>query len=264
VPSAGHTPVPGRSKRSLPVNDEKSLPRELALRVALAARALPGMSASKLLDILDSAVGLPLSVTKLDALTVKAFRKAGGEDMMAVPGEAIKSAVGCLKGIEGDGDRPAVEAYAEGELPGSLRIACASNGGELLDGHFGSCKQFLIYQVAPSEVRLIDVRPADSEEEGGVCDDVDGDKNALRAQLISDCQILYVVSIGGPPVAKVVRAGVHPIKRPDGGNARAAAGELMDVLQKGAAPPWLAKILGQAPLERARIEMDKSEADELE
>ncbi|MEL6418970.1 MAG: dinitrogenase iron-molybdenum cofactor N-terminal domain-containing protein [Pseudomonadota bacterium] len=241
---------------------EASLPRELALRVALAARALPDMSADKILDILDNAVGLPLTVAKLDGLTVKAFRKAGGETMISVPADAIKSAVGCLKGNEGDDDRPEIEleieAYAEGDMPGSLRVACASNGGELLDGHFGSCKQFLVYQVASDEVRLIDVRPAVSEEDAELYEASDLDKNALRAKTISDCQILYVVSIGGPPVAKVVRAGVHPIKRPDGGNAREAAGELMGVLQ-GAMPPWLAKIVGKTPLERVRYEGDELE-----
>ncbi len=110
----------------MPVS-EASLPRELALRVALAARALPDTSTSKLLDILDEAIGLPLTVTKLDGLTVKAFRRAGGENMMAVPGDSIKSAIGYLKGTEDDNERPEIEAYAEGEMPGSLRVACAAN-----------------------------------------------------------------------------------------------------------------------------------------
>ena len=42
------------------------------------------------------------------------------------------------------------------------------------------------------------------------------------------------------------------------GAAREAAGELMAVLQ-GAPPPWLAKVLGKEPLERARFEMDELE-----
>lgn len=235
---------------------EISLPRELALRVGLAARALPDTSTSDLLDILDRAVGLPLSISKLDNLTVKSFRKAGGEVMLAVPGDAVRMAVNYLKGIENEVTPPEVEAYADGDLPGSLRVACASNGGELLDGHFGSCRYFLIYQVGLSEVRLIDVRSAISKGDVIHVDNVDIDKNALRAKTIADCQILYVVSIGGPPVAKVIRAGVHPIKRPNGGNAREAASELMGVLQSESLPPWLAKVLGRSPLECARFEMN--------
>ncbi|HFB2048477.1 MAG: dinitrogenase iron-molybdenum cofactor biosynthesis protein [Hyphomicrobiaceae bacterium] len=241
---------------------ETTLPRELALRVGLAARAMPDMSTSSLLDVLDKAVGLPLTISKLDCLTVKTFRKAGGEAMMAVPGAMVRTAVGYLKGAENGFDCPDVEAYVEGDLPGSLRVACASNGGELLDGHFGSCKQFLIYQVAPSEIRLIAVRPSVSEEDSVLIDDVNVDKNALRAKKVSDCQILYVVSIGGPPVAKVIRAGVHPIKRPNGGNARVIASELMQVLKSDTIPPWLAKVLGKTPLERARIEISNMDGIE--
>jgi nitrogen fixation protein NifX len=237
---------------------ETSLPRELALRVALAARALPDVSAGELLDILDEAVGLPLTVAKLEGLTVKSFRKAGGEPMMAVPADAIKTAVSFLKGKDGSAAEPTVEPYKDGDMPGSLRVACASNGGELLDGHFGSCTQFLVYQVSASEARLIDVRTVDKSIQEAGDDDPQVDKNALRANMIADCQILYVVSIGGPPVAKVVRAGIHPIKRPNGGGAREVAGELMDVLS-GSPPPWLAKVLGQSPEERVRFEVEDFE-----
>ena len=241
---------------------ETTLPRELALRVGLAARAMPDMSTGGLLDILDRAVGLPLTIAKLDSLTVKAFRKAGGESMMAVPGSMVRTAVGYLKGVENGLDCPEIEAYAEGDLPGSLRVACASNGGELLDGHFGSCKQFLIYQVSPTETRLIAVRPSVGQEDSTLTNDADVDKNALRAKTVSDCQILYVVSIGGPPVAKVIRAGVHPIKRPNGVNAREVASELKRVLQGSALPPWLAKVLGKAPLERARFDLSSMDGME--
>jgi nitrogen fixation protein NifX len=105
----------------------------------------------------------------------------------------------------GHSDLPPVASYAEGDMPGSIRVACASNREQLLDGHYGSCERFLVYQVSPEEVRLIGVRPtleADHAE----------DRNVARAALINDCQIVYVQSIGGPATAKVVRAGVHPVK----------------------------------------------------
>ncbi|MEL6979511.1 MAG: dinitrogenase iron-molybdenum cofactor N-terminal domain-containing protein [Pseudomonadota bacterium] len=239
---------------SEPAMNEPSLPRELALRVALAARALPETSAASMLDILDGAVGLPLTVSKLDGLTLKSLRKAGGEPFLSVPADDLKTAIAFLKGRDG-AVGPECEPYAEGDMPGSLRVACASNSGELLDGHFGSCGFFLIYQVSPDEVRLIDRRDATIGAEAAE-DDPDVDKNALRAAVIADCQILYVVSIGGPPVAKVVRAGVHPIKRPGGGEARAIVGELRGVLA-GSPPPWLAKILGAAPEARARFALEE-------
>lgn len=114
-------------------------------------------------------------------------------------------------------------------------MAVAANSGEELDGHFGSAPRFLIYQVGREAMRLIDARPT------LIADEAD-DKNVARSELINDCQLVYVQSIGGPAAAKVVRAGVHPVKIPAAGPARDALARLQSVLD--APPPWLAKILG--------------------
>jgi hypothetical protein len=81
------------------------------------------------------------------------------------------------------------------------------------------------------------------------------DKNAFRASLINDCQILFVGSIGGPAAAKVVRADVHPIKKPQVVPARDEIASLQTVIGDDA-PPWLAKVMGQAPEERIRFEQE--------
>lgn len=114
-------------------------------------------------------------------------------------------------------------------------MAVAANSGEELDGHFGSAARFLIYQVGREAMRLIDARPT------LIADEAD-DKNVARSELINDCQLVYVQSIGGPAAAKVVRAGVHPVKVAKGGVAR----ELLAQLQQSLAspPPWLAKVMG--------------------
>ena len=150
-------------------------------------------------------------------------------------GEALKEAVRLLwgQGVE-NSDFPAVDAYTDGDMPGSLRVAFAANRGERLDGHFGSCERFLVYQISQDAIRLIGIRTtveADTAE----------DKNAARSALINDCQIVYVQSIGGPAAAKVVRAGVHPVKKPEGGNAREVLLELQGRLSSP--PPWLAQII---------------------
>jgi nitrogen fixation protein NifX len=137
-------------------------------------------------------------------------------------------------------------------MPGSLRVAIASNHNELLDGHFGSCERFLIYQVSPSEIRLVGVRSTLSTADAE-------DKNAARAELINDCQILGVQSIGGPAAAKVVRAGVHPVKRPIGGEARDMLAELQGRLL--APPPWLAQIMGVPAHSLAKFEADMEEIE---
>jgi nitrogen fixation protein NifX len=223
--------------------------RDVALRIALAAQALPGIETVQLLKLLDELVGLPPTPEALAKLTVKQFRNAAGDEFRSVSTDAIKQALGCLRGesgIEIETDLPDVEPFDDIDMPGSIRVACASNSAEELNGHFGSCAHFLIYQVDACEIRLIDVRVADGPE-------ARDDKNAYRAGLISDCQVLFVASIGGPAAAKVVKTGVHPIKHLSGGNARARVADLQTVLAT-APPPWLAKVMGQDEESRVRFE----------
>jgi nitrogen fixation protein NifX len=228
-----------------------TLSKDMALRIGLAARALPDTDAARLLGVLADAVGLPPTGTALAQLSVKDFKAAAGGEFADIDNAAIKAALARLKGDTGlsEASLPAVEPFADGDMPGSIRVACASNTGEQLDGHFGSCQRFLVYQVSPGALRLVDIRAVDDSA-------ADGDKNGYRAALIDDCQLLFVVSIGGPAAARVVRAGVHPVKHPAGGEARVEVAALQGRIGP-AAPPWLAKIMGRAPQDRARFDISE-------
>ena len=220
----------------------QQISRDIALRIGLAAKTLPGMEPGTLISILGKAIGHPVTPEKLEKLGYKAFRQAGGEKLLSLPAHQLKTALGLLKGegIPGGDNGPAPQPYTAGDMPDSIRVACASNNQEMLDGHFGSCSRFLIYQISSGDIRLVDVRPAAQPA------DNHDEKNKWRADLIADCQVLMVVSIGGPAAAKVVRADVHPIKHPQGGQARDILAELQKVLA-GAPPPWLARIMGLEP-----------------
>jgi len=220
---------------------------EIALRIGLAARVLPDTSAARLIRVLADAVGLPPTAEKLAALKVKVIKTAADGELGDIDTDALKSAVALLRGegVDEPDPAPALDAYTVGDMPGSIRVACASNGAEDLDGHFGSARRFLIYQVSSDAVRLVDARtPEDSGAE---------DKNAYRAGLIHDCQVLYVASIGGPAAAKVVKEDIHPIKDAAGGSARDRMVALQRILADKP-PPWLAKVMGQSPEERIRFE----------
>jgi nitrogen fixation protein NifX len=210
-----------------------------ALRIALAAKALPEVEMSGLVAKLGSQLGIPITEEKLATVTVADLKlMLSGEETVEpdVDNASIKLAVRHLWGEPGDAANfPELDAYAEGDMPGSLRVAVASNSEQNLDGHFGSCPRFLVYQVGRNDIRLIDVRST------LITDDAE-DKNVARAELVGDCQIVYVQSIGGPAAAKAVRANVHPVKIPEGGQASAVLKRLQAVLD--APPPWLAKILG--------------------
>lgn len=225
----------------------RSISDEIALRIGLAARALPDTPPARLLRVLADAVGLPPTAEKLSGLTVRDLQAAADGELGAIDTDALKAALARLTG-EGAAEpnpAPPLEPYTEGDMPGSIRVACASNGAEALDGHFGSALRFLIYQVSATELRLIETRSVD--DRGAE------DKNAHRAALLRDCQLLYVASIGGPAAAKVVKAGIHPVKDASGGSARARMVALQRILADKP-PPWLAKVMGQAPEERIRFE----------
>ena len=209
----------------------------VALRIALAARVLPEGNPALLLRVLLAALGEPLTEQKLNGLTVKDLKSANNGVLAEIEGATLRRALTLLKGESENSatDLPQPRAYHEGDMPSSIRVAIASNSGERLDGHFGSCARFLIYQVSAAETRLIAVRSAPATAQLSV------DHSAKRVALIDDCDLLVVLSIGGPAAARVVNSGVHPIKRLEPQDAQAVLSELQTVLA-GKPPPWLTRI----------------------
>lgn len=235
--------------------------REAALRVALAARAMPTVTLPRLLELLQQRLGDEIDEDKLKQVTVTMlktdFQSADGEEDgedIGIGLEAMKLAVRILWGdSQGDDNLPRIHPYTDGDMPGSVRVAIASDQGDTLSGHFGSCLRFLVYQVSPSEIRLVDIRDTMDAE-------FSDDKNLWRARLIGDCHVAYFVSIGGPAAAKVIRQDIYPIKLPEGGTA-------VDVLTRfqqamtNSPPPWLLKILGVSAEKRLK-NYDASDIDD--
>lgn len=232
-----------------------SITREAALRIGLAAIEL-GVSPRELALALGQKIELPLTEAKLAACSVELLREAmdGDGGICQVEKEDLKRAVRVLwgEGVAGS-ELPAKQAYAPGDMPGSVRLACASNSGEMLDGHFGSCERFLVYQVSAREARLIDLRPTLETEYAE-------DKNLARAALVADCDVLYVQSIGGPAAAKVIRANVHPVKITVPGPARDSVARLQTSLLNP--PPWVARVMGLAPPSLAKYAADLAAEEE--
>ena len=229
-----------------------NLNRETALRIALAARVIPDVGVGKLLEILHRRIEGDLNEESLKNITVTdlktGFASADGEEDGEDIGIGLPAMKEAVRILWGEAQMEAMpQAQPLDSIPAdSIRVAIASNSGEKLDGHFGSCLRFLIYQVSTQQVQLVDVRSALEA-------DLAEDRNQFRTDLISDCQVMYVASIGGPAAAKVVRAGIYPIKVSEGGQALDVLEKLQSVM-KSAPPPWLAKILGVSAEQRVRFE----------
>ena len=197
---------------------------------------------------------MPITEEKLATLNLKTLKTAHDGEFSEVEEPLLKKAVHALKhpAVEDSSDPslPVIQAYQEGDMPNSIRIACASDDTQKVDGHFGSCKQFMIYQVSASEARLIGIRYTDQVSE------FEEDKNRFRSELIQDCQVLYLVSVGGPAAAKIIKLGIHPIKLPEVMLIADVLVELQKVLADKP-PPWLAKVMGMSPV--ARFEVSEEE-----
>lgn len=238
------------------MSDPNAISRDVALRIGLASRVLPGVGVPRLLEGLREKLGTPLTIERLSRITVSDLKiglgtmdgEEDGEDF-TISMEEYKLAVRYLWGEEDvTPDLPVIQAYEEGDMPGSIRVGIASNTADDLNGHFGSCSRYLVYQVSGSEIRLVAIRSSAGADESD-------DRNAFRANIVKDCHVLYVQSVGGPAAAKIVKAGVYPLKIAEGGKALEVLEQLQAVMA-GSPPPWLAKILGIPAEQRARYKAE--------
>lgn len=125
-----------------------------------------------------------------------------------------------------------------------LRIAIATQDMNNLNAHFGSAKKFAVYDVTTTDHRFIEAFGFDDvTEQSGKHNDID-DKITPKVEALTGCALLFVLAIGGPAAAKVVRAGIHPVKVKD----REPITDVIERVQtmlKGTPPPFLRKILGR-------------------
>jgi nitrogen fixation protein NifX len=126
-----------------------------------------------------------------------------------------------------------------------LRIAVATTDGTKVDEHFGRCRRFDVYEVNAEGAELTETRDLGtvlSHDEGAI---------DSRLSAIKDCAIVHVTSIGAGAAARVVNAGVMPLKLPEGTPVAETVGRLQTVLQ-GTPPPWLRKLLRRTDLAAPR------------
>lgn len=212
-----------------PVIDE-----QLALRLGLAAKAIPQIPLKKFIDHLINELGAPLSGKKLRSLSPKKLHQSLINKERDIERSQSNQVYAVLTN-EDITDMSPPEVPAAKKLCGNkLRVAISSNNQEQLDGHFGSCLRFLIYEVNATKFNLVDVRPVVSTESGLMRTD-------HLIELIKDCHILMTLSIGGPAAAKVVRADIHPVKHAAPCNHEQVLNPLSDVIA-GTPPPWIVKI----------------------
>jgi nitrogen fixation protein NifX len=122
-----------------------------------------------------------------------------------------------------------------------MKVAFATQDLDRVDAHFGWAKNIAIYELTPDSYHFIEA----VQFAGDLQEDGNEDKLQPKLEAIKDCTILYVAAIGGSGAARVVAQNIHPMKvqQPE------KITELLEKLQvvlKGAPPPWLRKILSKS------------------
>jgi nitrogen fixation protein NifX len=132
---------------------------------------------------------------------------------------------------------------AGAETGPSLRIAIATRDGKLLNAHFGSAEKFVVFDVTPrghTFVRAIEM--GNVSDESGDHKAESEDKNAPKIAALVGCDIVFVLAIGGPVAAKVIRAGIHPIKIAEPEPVDSVLSKVRGFLTADP-PPWLRKVV---------------------
>lgn len=232
----------------------QGLSEDIALRIGLASRLVAGEAGlSDFVTILIRAVGKPLSHQRLSRLRVRRLREAGRGAFDQVDDQRLRQVLALLKGQLDDQLRtlPVCQPWQPGDMPGSIRVACSSNRSDRIDGPFGSCERYLIYQVSAQEVRLVEIREADSS---GARDE----RYVRRVELLSDCHVVVALTIGSPAAACLVRAAIHPMRLGVPASAPDVMADLQRVLDTSPAP-WLMKIMEASARQSWRQLQDHSQ-----
>ena len=118
--------------------------------------------------------------------------------------------------VKAEEERKAIEAAKAAETealaakPGDVTIlvAVATKGGGRVNEHFGHAKEFQIYELSNSGVKIVGHRRVDL-----YCQDGFGDEDRLAKVIraIQDCAAVLVAKIGTPPKEKLKKAGIEAV-----------------------------------------------------
>ncbi len=120
-----------------------------------------------------------------------------------------------------------------------MKVAFTSTDGRIVDQHFGSTREFWVWEVGPDaaeavgKVSALPSPGADLDEE---------DRIAARARALAGCAIVYTMQLGGPAAAKLASRKIHPLKTATEIPIAELVARLQAVL-KGNPPPWLRKAM---------------------
>ena len=115
---------------------------------------------------------------------------------------------------------------------GSIKVAFATNDNENIDAHFGSAKQFNVYDISKDDCDISTIIKIENK---------DTDKTVA---LLQGIDIVYFVNIGPTAAAKIINSGIFPIKYKEIVSIEEEIKKLTTMLN-GKPAPFIQKILNK-------------------
>jgi len=144
------------------------------------------------------------------------------------------------------GETTKITVEGSNSLENSIKVAFASKDMQTINAHFGGAKEFVVYDVSKDNFELNGVVKTDTSDLNG------DDKTDFKVKALRGVNIMYCESIGGTAAAKVIRAGIHPMKVQEPTLIESVLNELVQMIN-GNPPPWIKRIMNIETTDDVRL-----------
>jgi nitrogen fixation protein NifX len=144
------------------------------------------------------------------------------------------------------GESTKITVEGTGSIENAMKVAFATKDMETINAHFGGAKEFVVYNLGKEGFEFSDVVKTDTSKLNG------DDKTDFKVKALKGVNIMYCESIGGTAAAKVIRAGINPMKVQEPRKIEAVLNELVAMVN-GNPPPWVKRIMNIETTEDPRL-----------
>ena len=113
---------------------------------------------------------------------------------------------------------------------GMIKVAFATKDLENIDSHFGSTKQFAVYEISKTSINVCEIKKVTQK---------DTDKTVA---LLNNIDIVYFTNVGAIAAAKLINNGIFTIKYKEVVGIQEEVEKLQNMLN-GNPPPFIKKII---------------------
>ena len=144
------------------------------------------------------------------------------------------------------GETTKITVESSNTLENIIKVAFATKDMERINAHFGGAKEFIVYKVSPDGYEVDGVIKTDTTAMSGDA------KTEFKVEALKGINMMYCESIGGTAAAKVIRAGMNPMKVQEPRKIEDVLKELVVMINNNP-PPWIRRIMNIEITEDPRL-----------